>query len=131
MDLFISSDRLDRQHDRFSAIAKCDVIAAKGLILLAMWQAGRFRPRVINVEGHPAYPSAIEQLKCCAELGPRCRSRRAPYLNNILEQDRRFVNKRILASQWFRSVDGALNTIAGNEAMNIIRTGPIRWVAKE
>jgi hypothetical protein len=31
---------------------------------------------------------------------------------------------------WFRSVDGALNTIAGYEAMNIIRKGQIRWLAK-
>ena len=41
------------------------------------------------------------------------------------------MKKRIMASQWFRSVDGALNTIAGYEAMNIIRKGQIRWVAKD
>ena len=51
-------------------------------------------------------------------------------MNNILEQDHRFVKKRVVASQWFRSVDGALNTIAGYEAMNIIRKGQIRWLAK-
>jgi len=51
-------------------------------------------------------------------------------LNNLLEQDHRFVKKQIMASQWFRSVDGALNTIAGYEAMNIIRKGQIRWVGK-
>jgi hypothetical protein len=39
------------------------------------------------------------------------------------------VKKRIVASQGFRSVDGALNTIAGYEAMNIIRKGQIRWIA--
>jgi transposase, IS6 family len=64
------------------------------------------------------------------ELGRNCRCRRAPYLNNILEQDHRFVKKRVAASQWFRSVDGALNTIAGYEAMNIIRKGQIRWLPK-
>ena len=83
-----------------------------------------------NVDGHPAYPSAIEQLKRDGALGQRCLCRRAPYLNNILEQDHRFVKKRIMASEWFRSVNGALNTIAGYEAMNIIRKGQIRWVAK-
>jgi transposase-like protein len=108
-----------------------DLIAAKGFLQLGLWQAGRFCPRVINVDGHPAYPSAIEQLKRSGELGQRCRCRQAPYLNNILEQDHRFVKKRIMASQWFRSVDGALHTIAGYEAMNIIRKGQIRWVAKD
>src|SRR5215831_9787055 len=58
---------------------KRDRIGAKGFLQLALWQAGRFRPRVINVDGHPAYPPAIEQLKRAGELGQRCRSRRAPY----------------------------------------------------
>jgi len=51
-------------------------------------------------------------------------------MNNILEQDHRYVKKRVVASQWFRSVDGALNTIAGYEAMNIIRKGQIRRLPK-
>ena len=51
-------------------------------------------------------------------------------MNNILEQDHRFIKKRVTASQGFRSVDGALNTIAGYEAMNIIRKGQIRWLPK-
>jgi hypothetical protein len=34
-------------------------------------------------------------------------------MNNMVEQDHRFVKKRVVASQWFRSVDGALNPIAG------------------
>ena len=40
------------------------------------------------------------------------------------------MKKRVVASQWFRSVDGAVNTIAGYEAMNIIRKGQIRWLPK-
>ena len=41
-------------------------------------------------------------------------------MNNIFEQDHRFVKKRVVESQWFRSVDGALITIAGYEAINMI-----------
>jgi len=40
------------------------------------------------------------------------------------------VKKRILASQWLRSVDDALNMIAEYEVINIIRKGQIRRVAK-
>ena len=109
---------------------KRDLVAAKGFLRLALVQAAERRKRVINVDGHPAYPPAVEQLKRSGEPGQKCRCRRAPYLNNILEQDHRFVKKRIIASQWFRSVEGALNTIAGYEAMNIIRKGQIRWLAK-
>jgi len=48
----------------------------------------------------------------------------------MIEQDHCFVKKRITASQGFRSVDGALNTIAGYEAMNAIRKGQRRWPPK-
>ena len=41
-----------------------------------------------------------------------------------------FIKKRIAASLWFRSVGGALSTIAGYEAMHMIRKGQIRWLAK-
>ena len=107
-----------------------DAVAAKGFLQLAIAQAGRIHPRVINVDGHPAYPVAVAELKSSGELGRNCQCRRSPYMNNILEQDHRYVKKRVVASQWFRSVDGALNTIAGYEAMNIIRKGQIRWLPK-
>jgi Family of unknown function (DUF6544) len=35
--------------------------------------------------------------------------------------DHRFIKKRIAASLWFRSVRGALNTIAEYESMHMIR----------
>ena len=52
-------------------------------------------------------------------------------MNNIIEQDHRFIKKRIVASLWFRSVEGALNTIDGYEAMNMVRKGQVRWLAKK
>ena len=106
-----------------------DLIAAKGFLRLAL-STGRTRPRVINVDGHPAYASAIGELKREGELGRNCRCRPSPYLNNIIEQDHRFVKKRVVASQGFRSAGGALSSIAGYEAMNIIRKGQIRWLPK-
>ena len=53
---------------------------------------------MINVDGHPAYASAIAELKQSGELGRRCRCRTAPYLNNVIEQDHQFIKKRITAS---------------------------------
>src|SRR5207248_8793672 len=97
-----------------------DLIAAKLFLRLALF-AGGPPPRVINVDGHRAYPSAIAELKQSGELGRRCRCRRAPYLNNIIEQDHRFIKKRITASLGFRSAEGACRTIEGYEAMHAIR----------
>jgi IS6 family transposase len=88
----------------------------------------QIRPRGINVDGHPGYARA--NLRDSGELSSRCRCWPSRYLNNILEQDHRFIKKRIAASLWFRSVDGPLNTIAAYESMNMIRKGQVRWLAK-
>jgi transposase-like protein len=106
-----------------------DLMAAKLFLRLAL-SGGRPRPRVINVDGHPAYAGAIAELKQTGQLGRRCRCRTAPYLNNIIEQDHRFIKKRISASLGFRSVEDACRTIEGYEAMHAIRKGQVRWVPK-
>jgi transposase-like protein len=108
---------------------KRDLIAATLFLRLTL-SGGGPRPRVINVDGHPAYSSAVDQLKQTGELGRRCRCRTAAYLNNIIEQDHRFIKKRVTASLGFRSVEGACRTIEGYEAMHAIRKGQVRWVAK-
>ena len=113
----------------FMLSPKRDLIAAKLFLRLAL-SGGAPRPRVITVDGHPAYAGAIAELKQTGELGRRCRCRTAPYLNNIIEQDHRFIKKRITASLGFRSAEGACRTIAGYEAMHAIRKGQVRWVAK-
>jgi transposase-like protein len=64
------------------------------LLQLAL-SAAPVRPRVINVDGHPAYATAITESKESGELSSKCRCRPSPYLNNIIEQDHRFVKKRI------------------------------------
>jgi transposase, IS6 family len=92
---------------------KRDAVAAKLFLQLALRSGARIRPRVINVDGHQAYAQAITELKRNGELGARCRYRRCPYLNNVVEQDHRFIKKRIAASLGFRSVQGALNTVDG------------------
>ena len=107
-----------------------DAVAAKHFLQMTLWRVGGVRPRVINVDGHAAYPQAIRELKASGELGRRCRCRPTPYLNNVLEQDHRFLKRRMAASLWFRSIDGALRTIAGYEAMNMIRKGQIRWLRR-
>jgi hypothetical protein len=79
---------------------KRDLIAAKLFLRLAL-SAGGPSPRVINVDGHPAYPSAVAELKQSGELGRRCRCRTARYLNNVIEQDHGFIKKRV-ATLWLQ-----------------------------
>jgi transposase-like protein len=51
------------------------------------------------------------------------------YLNNVLEQDHRTIKRRVRASQHFRSFWGAWRTIAGYEAIHMIRKGQACWSA--
>ena len=50
---------------------KRDLTAAKLFLRLAL-SGSAPSPRVINVDGHPAYASAIAELKQSGELGRRC-----------------------------------------------------------
>ena len=114
----------------FMLSPKRDLTAARLFLRLALSGTGSTRPRVINVDGHPAYASAIADLKRSGDLGHHYRCRPSPYLNNIIEQDHRFIKKRIAASLGFRSAEGPLRTIEGYEATHLIRKGQIRWLPK-
>ena len=50
------------------------------------------------------------------------------YLNNIVEQDHRFVKKRIMAKQCFRAFGSARRTLDGYEAIHRMRKGQVRWL---
>jgi len=52
-------------------------------------------PRVINVDQNAAYPGAIHDLKQDGLLPEDCQLRPVKYLNNIVEQDHRFIKRRV------------------------------------
>jgi IS6 family transposase len=54
---------------------KRDLPAAKLFLRLALSGADGIRPRVVNVDGHPSYARAIEELKQSGDLGRCCRAR--------------------------------------------------------
>ena len=107
----------------FLLSAKQDAVAAKRFLVKALGAANHPAPRVINTDGHAAYPPAVAQLKAEGNLAEHCRHRPVPYLNNVLEQDHRAIKRRSNASQHFRSFWGAWRTIAGYEAIHMIRKG--------
>lgn len=70
------------------------------------------------MDAHRAYPSVIAELKQKGESPASYLCRRSRYMNNLIEQDHRLIKKGIVASRWFRSMEGAVNTIQGYEAMH-------------
>ena len=114
----------------FLLTTKRDAAAAKRFFRKALSFPGNPVPRVINVDQNRAYPAAVEALKAEGILPRRVRLRQCKYLNNVVEQDHRTVKKRTWLAKGYGSFSTAWRTLQGIEAMNMIRKGRARWVAK-
>ena len=71
--------------------ANRDTKAAKRFFRKTLKASHTSEPRVINVDGNPAYSSAFEELEDEEILPETCTLRSCNYLNNIIEQDHRFI----------------------------------------
>ncbi|USK31799.1 IS6 family transposase [Bacillus sp. F19] len=78
-------------------------------------------PRVITVDKNPAYPAAIDELIEEKKMPEGIQIRQIKYLNNIVEQDHRFIKKRALPMLGFKSFDTATSLLSGIEAMHMIK----------
>ena len=114
----------------FLLAAKRDAAAAKRFFRRALANPGNRMPRVINVDKNRAYPVAVGELKERGTIRRRCRLRQCKYLNNIVEQDHRSVKRRTWLAKGYGSVPTAWRTLRGIEAMDMIRKGRARRVAK-
>ena len=114
----------------FLLSAKRDAKAATRFLRKALKRKYSVTPRVINTDKAKAYPKALEELTESGLLSDSTEHRAVKYLNNLIEQDHRYVKKRVIASQHFREFWSAYRTISGYEAMNMIRKGQIENVKK-
>lgn len=87
-------------------------------------------PRVINVDKNAASPQAISELKAAGVLPESVELRRVKYLNNLIEQDHRFIKRLTKPGMGFSSFETASKTLQGDEAMNMIRKGQVQGVRK-
>jgi transposase, IS6 family len=88
-------------------------------------------PRVITVDKNPSYPKAYKELKAEGILPAACDLRQRKYLNNLVEQDHRFILPVGQARNGLLFVrDRVANRCRGYETMNMLRKGQIRGVEK-
>ncbi len=59
-----------------------------------------------------------------------CELRQSKYLNNLIEQDHRFIKRLVKLGMGFFSFETAWRTLQGDEMMNMLRKGQIRGVEK-
>jgi transposase-like protein len=79
----------------FMLSAKRDAEAAKRFFRKVLKATDNQEPRVIKVDKNAAYPKAIDEIKAAQILTKTAELRRVKYLNNIVEQDHRFIKRLV------------------------------------
>ena len=110
----------------FLLCAKRATQAAKRFFAKTLKADHTAEPRVINVDQNAAYPAAYNALQEEAKLPEACMLRQCKYLNNIVEQDHRFIKRRVNPGLGFGSFRTAWRTLRGFEIMNAIRKGQLQ-----
>ena len=113
----------------FMLSAKRDVSAAKRFFKMMMRAEHRRLPFSISVDKNAAYPEAFLTSQAEKIVPKDCKLRRVKYLNNVIEQDHRFIKKKVRASQCFKSFHTAERTIEGIEAVNMMRKDQVKRLA--
>jgi IS6 family transposase len=109
----------------FLLSVKRDATAAKRFFRKALKQSHTVRPRTITVDKNTAYPVATKAMKRAGELWRFAKLRQLKFLNNIVEQDHRRIKCLVRPGLGFKSFVSASQTIAGYEAVAMIRKGQV------
>jgi IS6 family transposase len=113
----------------FMLSAKRDVSTAKRFFRKMMRADHRRLPFTVSVDKNAAYPEAFTTLQKEKVLPHDCKLRRVKYLNNLIEQEHRFIKKKVRASQCFKSFHMAERALEGIEAVNMLRKGQVKRLA--
>ena len=107
-----------------------DAAAAKRLFGMALSNPSHSQPRVISADKACPYGAAIAAVKAEGTLRSLPPST-GPIFKRHLEQDHRAIKRRVKAKQRIREFRAAGRTIAGYEAIHMIRKRQARWVSDD
>jgi transposase-like protein len=107
-----------------------DAQAVKELLLKTLTASHSSTPRVINVDKNAAYPKAFNELTTEGYFPEHCELRQVKYLNNLIEQDHRFLKRLTKSGMGFFSDLTAWRTLQGYEIINMMRKGQVQGVDK-
>jgi IS6 family transposase len=114
----------------FLLSATRDAEAAKRFFSKTLAAPHSVPPRVITVDKNAADPKAVKELKEEGSLPTSCALRPCKYLNNVVEQDHRFIKRLVKPGMGFFSFETAGNTLHGYESMNMMRKGQMHGAEK-
>ncbi len=107
-----------------------DAEAAKRFFAKTLTAPHTTTPRVITVDKNAAYPKAFHELQAERAIADSCDLRQIKYLNNLVEQDHRFIKRRVKPGLGFFSFETAWHTLQGYEVMHMVRKGQMHGVEK-
>jgi transposase-like protein len=107
-----------------------DAEAAKRFFSKTLAASHTVEPRVITVDKNAAYPKALKELQAAGDLAAACELRQSKYLNNLVEQDHRFIKRLVKPAMGFFSFETAWRTLQGYEAIHMLRKGQMQGVSK-
>ena len=95
-------------------------MSAQSFLIKAIENNGK--PELINIDKSGSNSSAIRVYNRRAlATKTKIKIRQCKYLNNIVEQDHRFIKKRIVQGLGFKEFESAKRTIAGIEIVHMIK----------
>jgi len=77
-------------------------------------------PRVITTDKYYTYEVLIDELIYGGKLPCKTQHRQIKYLNNIVEQDHRFIKRKVKPMLGFKNFKSACSTISGIETMHML-----------
>jgi putative transposase len=95
--------------------------SAQAFLIKAINQNGL--PRLINIDKSGANRAGIKVYN--KRNRTKIESRSCKYLNNIVEQDHRFIKRRIGPMLGFKSFESARRTLAGIELVRMLKKGQL------
>ncbi|PVE20591.1 IS6 family transposase [Microvirga sp. KLBC 81] len=99
--------------------------AARCFFREALKQSHTVNPRTITVNKNAAYPIAAKAMKREGALWRFAKLRQVKFLNNIVEPDHRRIKRLARPGLGFKSFVTVSRTVAGYEAMAMIRKGQV------
>ena len=92
-------------------------MSAQSFLIKAISNNGK--PELINIDKSGANKHAIRVYN--KRSFSKIKIRQCKYLNNIVEQDHRFIKKRIIGGLGFKEFESAKRTLAGIEIVHMIK----------
>jgi transposase-like protein len=108
----------------FCLRAKRDAVAAKAFFRKAIKQHGK--PLKVNVDKSGANKAALDSINDKYPDDQKIEIRQNKYLNNMVEQDHRFIKRRTKPALGYKSFNGARQTITGIEIVHMIKKGQLK-----